>query len=59
MLAAQPVLLEPIYLVDIVCPMEAVGSVYSVVSRRRGNVFSEEPRLGTPLVNIKAYLPVL
>jgi elongation factor 2 len=59
MLAAHPILLEPIYLVDIVCPQEAVGGVYSVVSRRRGNVISEEPRLGTPLIGVKAYLPVL
>jgi elongation factor 2 len=59
MLAAHPVLLEPVYLVDITCPQDVAGAVYGVVNRRRGNVISEEPRLGTPMVLIKAHLPVL
>lgn len=46
------------YPVDIQCPDTAIGSVYSTVARRRGRVISEEPRLGTPLYTIKAYLPV-
>jgi len=29
-----------------------------VLNRRRGHVFAEEQRIGTPLYNVKAYLPV-
>lgn len=36
-----------------------MGGVYGVLTRRRGHVFNEEQRPGTPLFNIKAYLPVL
>jgi elongation factor 2 len=36
-----------------------MGGVYGVLTRRRGHVFHEEQRPGTPLFTIKAYLPVL
>lgn len=51
--------MEPIFLVEIQCPESAIGGVYSVLNRRRGHVISEENRPGTPLYNVKAYLPVL
>ncbi|KAJ7745496.1 P-loop containing nucleoside triphosphate hydrolase protein [Mycena olivaceomarginata] len=57
-LLAQPVLQEPIFLVEIQCPDSAIGGVYGCISSRRGQVFSEEPRVGTPMYTIKAYLPV-
>ncbi|KAJ7115606.1 P-loop containing nucleoside triphosphate hydrolase protein [Mycena crocata] len=57
-LLAQPTLQEPVFLVEIQCPDTAIGGVYSCLSMRRGNVFSEEPRAGTPMFTIKAYLPV-
>ncbi|KAK2612712.1 translation elongation factor 2 [Conoideocrella luteorostrata] len=59
MLMADPALLEPIYLVEIQVPEQALGGVYSTLSQKRGHVFSEEQRPGTPLFTIKAYLPVL
>ncbi|KAJ1644649.1 translation elongation factor 2 [Coemansia asiatica] len=55
---ARPGIQEPIYLVEIQCPENAMGGIYGVLNRRRGHVFSEEQRPGTPLYNIKAYLPV-
>ncbi|GKT35372.1 Eukaryotic translation elongation factor 2, partial [Aduncisulcus paluster] len=58
MLVAKPRFMEPMYLVEISCPESACGGVYSVVSRRRGRVFDEEQRVGTPLMTFKAYLPV-
>ncbi|KAJ6444324.1 elongation factor 2 [Purpureocillium lavendulum] len=58
-LLAEPALLEPVYLVEIQVPEQAMGGVYGVLTRRRGHVFNEEQRPGTPLFNIKAYLPVL
>ncbi|KAL0218130.1 hypothetical protein RCL1_008978 [Eukaryota sp. TZLM3-RCL] len=57
-LMAQPRLMEPVYLVDITAPETAIGGIYSCLNRRRGNVISEEQRLGTPLFQVKAYLPV-
>jgi elongation factor 2 len=58
MLLAEPVLLEPVYLVEIQVPEQAMGGIYGVLTRRRGHVFEETQRPGTPLYNIKAYLPV-
>ncbi|KAI5286414.1 Elongation factor 2, partial [Ascosphaera aggregata] len=57
-LLADPALLEPIFLVEIQVPEQAMGGIYGVLTRRRGHVFSEEQRPGTPLFTIKAYLPV-
>ena len=44
--------------VEIQCPETAIGGVYSCLNKRRGQVFSEEQRPGTPMFTIKAYLPV-
>jgi elongation factor 2 len=57
-LLAEPGLLEPVFLVEVQVPETAMGGVYGVLTRRRGHVFSEEQRPGTPLFTIKAYLPV-
>ncbi|KAL7718667.1 Elongation factor 2 [Entamoeba marina] len=58
-LTAQPTLLEPIYLAEIQCPESAIGGIYTVMSRRRGRIISEEQRPGTPLFNVRAHLPVV
>jgi elongation factor 2 len=57
-LLADPGILEPVYLVEIQVPEQAMGGIYGVLTRKRGHVFSEEQRPGTPLFNIKAYLPI-
>lgn len=57
-LTAKPGIQEPVYLVEIQVPDSAVGGIYGVLNRRRGHVFLEEQRPGTPMMNIKAYLPV-
>merc|ERR1712157_46802 len=56
---AEPLLLEPVYLANISVPQDAMGNVYGVLTRRRGHVFSEEQRPGTPQMTLLAYLPVL
>jgi len=58
MLTAQPRLMEPVYLVEIQCPENAVGGIYGVLNRRRGHVFEEAQTPGTPMFVVKAYLPV-
>ncbi|KAA8644123.1 elongation factor 2 [Aspergillus tanneri] len=57
-LLAEPGLLEPIFNVEIQVPEQAMGGIYGVLTRRRGHVYTEEQRPGTPLFNVKAYLPV-
>jgi len=57
-LTAEPRLLEPVYLVEIQCPENAVGGIYGVLNRRRGHVFEEQQIAGTPTFVVKAYLPV-
>jgi len=59
MLLAEPALQEPVFLVEVQVPETAMGGVYGVLTRRRGHVFGEEQRPGTPLFTIKAYLPVM
>jgi elongation factor 2 len=57
-LTAAPRLQEPVFLVEIQCPESAVGGIYGVLNRRRGHVIEEMQRPGTPMMNVKAYLPV-
>ena len=59
MLAGGPGLLEPVYLCNISVPQDAMGNVYGVLTRRRGHVFTEEQRPGTPMMTLLAYLPVM
>eukprot|EP00967_Tisochrysis_lutea_P023616 scaffold27132_cov17-Tisochrysis_lutea.AAC.1 len=37
----------------------ALGGIYSVLNQKRGMVFEEMQRPGTPMYNVKAYLPVI
>jgi len=57
-MTAEPTLQEPVFLVEITCPQEAMSGVYSCMNLRRGCVFEENPREGTPLIQVKAHLPV-
>merc|ERR1712127_490077 len=57
-LTGTPTLQEPIFLVEITCPQDAMSGVYSCMNMRRGCVFEENPREGTPLIQVKAHLPV-
>lgn len=55
---SDPRLLEPVFLVEIQTVEHALGGVYSVLNKRRGMIIGEENRQGTPIYNVKAYLPV-
>jgi len=57
-LTAKPTLQEPVFLVEITCPQDAMSGVYQCMNLRRGCVFEENPREGTPLMQVKAHLPV-
>jgi elongation factor 2 len=55
---ASPRYMEPVYLVDIATPSDVMSGIYQCFSQRRGLIFQEESVCGTPLLNLKAYLPV-
>jgi len=57
-MTAKPTFQEPVFLVEITCPQDAMSGVYNCMNLRRGCVFEENPREGTPLVVVKAHLPV-
>jgi elongation factor 2 len=57
-LTAGPKLMEPVFLVDIQTVEHAMGGIYGVLTRRRGIIIGEENRPGTPIYNVRAYLPV-
>jgi len=58
-MTSGPALLEPVYLCSISVPQDAMGNVYGVLTRRRGHVFTEEQKPGTPQMTLLAYLPVM
>jgi len=58
-LTAVPTLMEPVFLVNITAPEGALGGIYSCLNKKRGHVFAEDNRPGTPIYNLNAYLPVL
>ncbi|KAL6721799.1 Cytoplasmic GTPase/eEF2-like protein (ribosomal biogenesis) [Lecanora helva] len=55
----SPRLLLAIYSLEIACPTPVLGRVYSVLSRRRGRILTEELKEGTPFYQISALLPVV
>jgi len=57
-LTATPTLMEPYYLAEIQCPSTVLEGVRQVLNKRRGTIYSEEYREGTPLCTVKAHLPV-
>jgi elongation factor 2 len=58
-LTAEPRLMEPVFLCEIQCPQTAVGGIYAVMNKRRGQIIEEVQRPGTPMTTVKTYLPVL
>merc|ERR1712142_389857 len=57
-LTAKPCILEPVYQVEIACPVGVVGGIYGVLNRRRGHIIEENRVSGTTQSVCKAYLPV-
>ncbi|XP_045660377.1 elongation factor 2-like [Ursus americanus] len=51
-------LMEPPYRVDIQCPEQVVGGLYSVLNRKWGHLFEESQVAGTGMFVVKGYLPV-
>merc|ERR550532_2090044 len=58
-IASSPKMMEPMYLIDITVPQNAHAGVYSTLNKRRGEIHKIEERIGTPLTQIQAFLPVM
>lgn len=58
MISGKPRLVEPIFLCEISCPTNDVGTIYGFMAQKRGEVFDEQPVIGNPTTVMKAYLPV-
>jgi len=58
MMLAKPTLYEPIFLVNITCPQAMVGTIYNVMSMRRGSVSNEGDGMNGGVVNMTCFLPV-
>jgi elongation factor 2 len=59
MLTGDPAIMEPVYSVEIQVPEAAMGGIYGVLTRRRGHIYEENRVSGTPMMVMKAYLPVM
>jgi len=57
-LTASPRILEPMYLCEVQTEASVLNNAYSVITGRKGRVINEIRREGTPIVVLKAYIPV-
>ncbi len=51
--------MEPIYFVEIQAPVNCVPPIYNVLGRRRGHVTQDEPKPGSPLYTVRAFIPIV
>jgi elongation factor 2 len=58
-LSGDPVLIEPLYSINVTVPEQYIGTIYSILSQKRGSVTNEERNEGTPITVIEGILPVL
>lgn len=58
MLTAQLCLMEPIYLVEIQCSEQVVGSICGILNRKYSHLYKESLVASTPMLVVKAYLSV-
>jgi len=58
-IASSPKLLEPMFLVDITVPQNAQSGVFNTLNTKRGEIEKIEERIGTPLSQVQAFLPVI
>lgn len=58
-MTAKPKLVEPYYQIQVQIPETQVGIIYSAISHKRGRIESQEQIIGTPLLIVKGFIPVL
>lgn len=58
-LMASARMMEPVYAVEILSPLDSVKTIYTILERRRGHVTQDVAKAGTPLYAIKALVPAM
>eukprot|EP00827_Trimyema_finlayi_P006132 TRINITY_DN6760_c0_g1_i2.p1 TRINITY_DN6760_c0_g1~~TRINITY_DN6760_c0_g1_i2.p1 ORF type:complete len:203 (-),score=61.77 TRINITY_DN6760_c0_g1_i2:35-577(-) len=58
-LMAEPKLMEPMFISEIQCTVDAVNAIHMVVTKRRGHVIHETAKPGTPLSTLTALIPAI
>jgi len=58
LLTGKPRLLEPMFLVEITCPSDVSSKIYGFLSRKRGEILSDETDYASDETTITGYLPV-
>ena len=56
---ANPRIMEPILLAEVLCPQDCIEVIYTILLRRRAHVVFEEPKGGTPFHILKIEIPAL
>ncbi|KAK1263000.1 hypothetical protein QJS04_geneDACA009406 [Acorus gramineus] len=57
-LQRKPRLVEAMYYCELSAPVEELGSMFSVLSKRRAQVLKDEMQEGSALFSVQAYVPV-
>ncbi|RMD90207.1 MAG: GTP-binding protein [Calditrichaeota bacterium] len=58
MMTAKPILLEPIYKIQVNVPERYLGAIYKVLSKRRGKILDTIEKPGTPISIVVGEVPV-
>ncbi|KAH3744087.1 elongation factor 2 [Pelomyxa schiedti] len=59
-LTASPAVLEPIYLMEVQCRDTSLTDLYAVIMKRRGQIISEDHRLGSRSLSVvRFHIPVM
>lgn len=58
-LMATPRLMEPMLVTEIICPVDCIEAIRTILARRRGHINSELPKPGTPFYIVNADIPGL
>lgn len=58
-LLATPRLMEPIYIVEVLCQQSHIAILTKLLSRRRGHIISAVPLVGTPLYIVNGNIPLI
>jgi elongation factor 2 len=58
-LCAQPALVEPMFLAEIQTDQKMVSKIYSLMFKKRSDIFEEVAIDGTPLTVLRAHIPVI
>jgi U5 small nuclear ribonucleoprotein component len=58
-LMAAPRVMEPVLFTEVECAADTVSAIYTVLSRRRGNVLKDAPKAGCPMYTVQAFIPAV